>query len=141
MKRIVYTLLIISAIVTLSSCSRTCNNSEISIVNNKSYFSDFLIDGDVVELYCHVEVNNLSGATTPVQIQGDFEEDMLGGLLSDRFLNAYMADDQSESTFLLEPGINSVDLVFRGKYGGSDIKQNRLLPPIMIIPLEDQKAG
>ena len=127
------------------------------LVEEASFFADFVIRDDQVYFLCLLTVHNPSKEAIPVQIKGDFTEDWEGGLLLQRKLFAYQldytassdflsldADTQKQMTaddrrrfFLLWPGNNDFLVVFPGTHGKADVKQNRLLPEISFLPLTD----
>lgn len=102
-----------------------------TLKKDKSWFRDFEIVGDVVNLYCRVCIDNPSNAELLVQLVGDFREDE--GLVTQTLLTACHWDFQTTAYFFLEPGENSFDVVFSAPYGGIPVKHDRLLPPITIL--------
>ncbi len=128
-----------------------------ALVEEESWFSGFVVQDNTVYFLCTLTVRNPTEEAIAVEISGDFSEDFEGGLLLGRELYAFRLDDKVNSDFLsldaetqkqttdddkrrfflLRPGGNCFWVVFPGAHGKTDVKQNRLLPPIRFLPLED----
>ncbi len=137
------------------------------LVEEESFFSDFVIQKgavygaddtelDQVIFFCYLCVQNPSTETLPVSITGDFSADAEGGLITERELQAFFLTKETDleehwkktegtvrmmpmvnDLILLEPGENRFWVTFCAPHGESDSRQNRLLPPIRIAPVED----
>jgi hypothetical protein len=146
---------------------RTAEAAAPFLVEEESFFSDFAIQKgavygaddaelDQVIFFCYLCVQNPGTETLPVMISGDFSDDVEGGLVTERELQAHFLTKEAnleefwnkiEGTvsmmpmdnglILLEPGENRFWVTFYAPHGESDTKQNRLLPPIRIAPMED----
>jgi hypothetical protein len=104
----------------------------VEFVEEGSFFDDFTIKDNQVELWCNICVNNKTKNQQIIRIQGDFFEDWKSGLLKERIIDA-QAPLSGETQFVIPPGESRIHLVFCGTYGEGDIqKQNRLLPQIII---------
>lgn len=137
MKRLMSILLGLVFCLMLSSCADMDNGKGVVLVEKDSFFSDFSIEDNEVKLYCHIVVNNQFGTKKFARFQGDFKNDVRGGLVVDQILTAYDPEDPNISQFVLQPGINSIDIVFVGEHGCSNVKQNRLLPPIYVVLMDE----
>jgi|TergutMp193P3_1026864.scaffolds.fasta_scaffold168558_1 hypothetical protein len=93
---------------------------------NLSWFNDFFIDNNQVNIECIISFMNNTNTIKKVMIFGYFEEDVKGGLLKSDRLSGYYNDD---IIIELVPGENKyLKIIFKGEYGGKNIKQNRNLP-------------
>ena len=151
LRRIIY-LLIIVLCFTLCSCEskqtmdpqiaedtsfHSCEVPDLIIMEDKSFFSDFIIENETVTLYCNVCIQNNTGEPKAVELHGDFTEDFESGLLHAALLRAY--DPQSgDTTFLLSTGENHLRIAFSSLHAGeTNSKQNRLLPKITITEVQN----
>jgi hypothetical protein len=132
-----------------------------TLVEEESFFSDFNVRGDRVYFLCHLCIRNPSDQPRAVRIEGDFSEDVQGGLLAEN-RNLYalrledfgpdslpsmgdeelaaaadLSGDGRSRVFPLQPGDNHFPVLFAGDHGTAEVKQNRLLPPLTICALED----
>lgn len=128
-----------------------------SLVEEESWFSGLVVQDNTVYFLCTLTVRNPTEKAIAVEINGDFSADVEGGLLLGRELYAFrlddkvnsdflsldaatqkqMTDDDKRRFFLLRPGDNCFWVVFPGAHGKTDVKQDRLLPPIRFLPLAD----
>lgn len=131
----------------------------------ESFFSDFKIQGtpflgpeeegeEQVRFLCYLCIVNPTDETLPVTVTGDFSADYDAGLVTERELTArYLGQEaqppdswttpgfvpmteEAAELFLLAPGGNHFWAVFSGPHGKTDVKQDRLLPPIRIETVE-----
>ena len=119
------------ALILLAGCGGARESAALD--RDASFFSDFSIDGEQVVFDCHLVIDNNTDAAVSVRITGDFSADADAGLLKETRLPA-AAKDGGASVFVLQPGKNTIDVVFTGTHGDIDTKLNRLLPGITIEP-------
>lgn len=121
----------------LLCCCQSEQAANLKLVEDKSFFNNFVIKEETVTFYCTVSIQNDTEELKMVELYGDFTEDYESGLIQNARLKAY--DPQSgDRTFLLSPGENQLSIAFSGRYGGeTSQKQNRLLPEITIVELQN----
>ena len=106
-------------------------------IKEESYFDDFVIEDETVTFYCTLSIQNETDETKTVKLHGDFTGDYESGLILEAKLQAF--DPQSgDTTFLLAPGENRIEIAFSCRHGGrTNQKQNRLLPEISITEVQN----
>ena len=108
--------------------------SDITLDKKHSFFSHFELKGDNhVYFYCDLRLVNPDSENRSVQLIGFFVEDAATGLLQERHLLASSSEDVTQKVFELQPGENSLRVVFRGTTAGYSRKQDRLLPEIVVV--------
>lgn len=113
----------------------SCEQNDVRLNEDKSFFSDFKIENDKVYLYCTLFVENLSETERTVILKASFEADVKNGLLKEALtVGCSLAEGVEE--FRLQKGENQIDVVFIGEHAGGDQKHDRRLPDIMIEELE-----
>lgn len=113
-------------------CCRSDQAANLKLVEDKSFFNNFVIKVETVTFYCTVSIQNDTEELKMVELYGDFTEDYESGLIQDARLQAF-EPQSGDTTFLLLPGENQLSIAFSGTYGGeTSQKQNRLLPEITI---------
>lgn len=113
----------------------SCEQNDIRLNEDKSFFSDFKIENDKVYLYCTLFVENSSKTERTVTLKASFEADVKNGLLKEALTVGYSFAEGAEE-FRLQKGENQIDVVFIGEHAGGDQKHDRRLPDIMIEELE-----
>ena len=113
----------------------SCEQNDVRLNEDKSFFSDFKIENDKVYLYCTLFVENLSETERTVILKASFEADVKNGLLKEALTVGYSFAEGAEE-FRLQKGENQIDVVFIGEHAGGDQKHDRRLPDIMIEELE-----
>ncbi len=119
--------------VMLFGCNKDNNTHNFILLDETaSYFSDFEVVGDKVYIYCTIVLTNTTSKECKFRIKGFFEDDVKGHLLLEGELYAY--DKEKETVFSLRANEKKTfEICFSGKFGGREIKNNRLLPEIEII--------
>lgn len=107
--------------------------ADVRIHTDESWLRRFSVKDDTVELRCHLLLENTSTQTVAIRIWGDFSEDVEGGLLKDAKLEAISAADGSSPTLTVAPGKQEYEIIFRGEFGGTAQKKDRLLPALTIL--------
>ena len=113
----------------------SCEQNDVRLNEDKSFFSDFKIENDKVYLYCTLFVENSSKTERTVTLKASFEADVKNGLLKEALTVGYSFAEGAEE-FRLQKGENQIDVVFIGEHAGGDQKHDRRLPDIMIEELE-----
>lgn len=103
-------------------------------IPEKSFLSDYCLEDDRVHFLCHLELYNRSLEHVKVGLTGNFEADKKSGLVQEQYLTA--TGGSGSKSFILPPGRSVLDVEFVGTYGGSDGKQNRLLPEIHVTVID-----
>lgn len=126
-------LICLSMLVALTSCKTTAN---ISVDEENSYFSDYVIEDDKVYIKCHIILTNTYDAEKTVKLSAKLPDDAANVLLKQEIVKA-LNEDGSETAFALPPNsTESYDVVFVGEFAGSKQKQDRHLPEILIDIVE-----
>lgn len=119
----------------LASCGGKTDADTPYLVEEDSFFRDFRIEGDSTVFSCRLVLFNPQDGEKTVEIVGDFLPDAEAGLLLEDTLKAVSPDDNTVSRFVLPPGRTELDVVFIGTHGADDVRQDRLLPEIEIVPV------
>ena len=99
----------------------------IKLTEESSYFNDFTVKNNKVYMNCALVIENISTKGVTVRIKASSPQDVSGGLLKSAGLHGF-SKDLATDTFTLSTGENQITVIFIGEYGGTNIKQNRLLP-------------
>lgn len=120
----------------LYGCCENPSNPPVRIVQESSFFSDFFVNEDSVQINCVLCLNNTTSEPLYVKISGDFTEDVQLGLLQEKTLYAVIPDEEQTSMIYVLPGEQTIEVAFIGTFGGVLQKTNRLLPDlkVLIIP-------
>lgn len=110
------------------------NISKVYIISTESYYSDFSINDQVVEIKCSVVVKNTYDTEKTVKLTAHFPDDV-GVLLKESQLFAKNCLDNSEIFTLPANSKKRIDVVFVGDFAGTNKKHDRLLPKISIIEI------
>lgn len=133
-KRIICSLMILLCL--LLCCCQSGQSEHLRIIEDNSYFNDFVVAKEAVTFYCTVSIQNDTEGLKMVALYGDFAEDYESGLIQESRLQAFNPHS-GDTTFLLFPGENQLNIAFSGTYGGkTNQKQNRLLPEITITEVQ-----
>lgn len=110
----------------------TISEEAVYVDRAKSWFDVFSVDGDVVYITCHITLCNASQDRT-VRLYGVFPDDE-GILLTESVLPGFVTDelDPDDNSFLLASGEHTFTVAFVGTYAGTQVKNDRLLPEILI---------
>ena len=111
---------------------------DIVILEKESYLSDFIVEGDVVQISCVISIENRNDVDKTIRIVGDFKNEINTGLLKERKLQGVFTDENSnEITIASNSTQKNRSVVFYGEYGGVKKMKNRNLPDIEIIELSE----
>jgi len=120
----------------------------LTIIEEKSYYSHYEIEGDEVRIYYHVVIqSHHTQATTDVEfgLSADLREFVLSGLLRAKLEPRYRPEREGEMDVIfyygaepadgsgerlrITPGTETgFDVVFIGKFGGADVPPDGTLP-------------
>jgi len=115
---------VVLIMVLLCGCGST---GQVKLNKEDSWFSDFTVDDGQVYMTCALVIENSTGGEVKVKITASSPEDVDGGLLQSTELTG--KDERlSSDEFTLQEGENTITVVFVGTFGGTEAKQNRLLP-------------
>lgn len=119
----------LSMLALLASCKTTAN---ISVDEENSYFSDYVVEENKVYIKCHIILTNTYDVEKTVKLSAKLPDDAANGLLKQEIVKA-LNEDGSETAFVLPPhSTESYDVVFAGEFAGNKQKQDRRLPEIVI---------
>ena len=108
----------------------SCTAENVILVEDSSSFVDFSVKDENVYIDCYITLKNNTNKQKTVYIKGDFTDDVEGRLLKDAELYVY---DGEKREFVIEPNSETrFDITFVGEFGGTNVKQDRLLPKITI---------
>ena len=113
----------------------------IWIDESRSWLRGFYVADDMVIIKCNIFVENQSNQAERVIMLGTFVADCKGGLLKESQLLGCAEEYPKGIVFLIPPGGAEFNVDFIGTYGGVSEKQNRLIPEIQLIPVQDAIAA
>ena len=133
MKRLIkYSVLLLVAVAVLAQIAYIKSVSRIYVDENTSYFSDFEIEKDKVNVNCHISLANEFREEKKVTLSAFLPEDVKGGLLKEKEMKA-LDENGAERVFNLRANeTTEFDVVFVGDFGGTNQKHDRDLPEIKI---------
>ena len=88
-------ILIIFCLFYKNNLANFVNNSEVKIIENKSFLSDFEVIKNEVHIYCVVSLENNSSETKKIKLVGNFENEVDNGLLISNNLEAHFIEADS----------------------------------------------
>lgn len=101
-------------------------SNPVRIDDKNSFFEDFTVQDDVVNIKCKLFLQNVSGQDKKFYIRAKSPEDV-GVLLSDE--NLMVREMGAEKLFECKAGERiAVDVTFVGQYGGTEQKADREMP-------------
>ena len=116
-------------------CLCSCQQKNVHINKEKSFFSDYKVEDGKVYIYCSLVIENPTEAEINVALQACFSDDVKNGLLQESMVDGYLIDGETK-TFQLKNGENQLDIVFIGLHAGGKQKHDRTLPDIEIIKVK-----
>lgn len=127
-------ILIIFCLFYKNNLANFVNNSEVKIIENKSFLSDFEVIKNEVHIYCVVSLENNSSETKKIKLVGNFENEVDNGLLISNNLEAHFIEaDSNVINIEGTSNINYLKIEFVGECGGGSVMSSRSLPQIDII--------
>ena len=113
-------------------CAGCGIKQSIYIDEEKSYFSDFSVVDDEVQIVYHITICNEYDTEKTVWIKGDFADEVENGLLAEGVLYA-VDSEKSRCAYPFQPHEEkNVYVTFIGTFAGNEHMKDRLLPPISI---------
>lgn len=127
-------ILIIFCLFYKNNLENFVNNSEVKIIENKSFLSDFEVIKNEVHIYCVVSLENNSSETKKIKLVGNFENEVDNGLLISNNLEAHFIEaDSNVINIEGTSNINYLKIEFVGECAGGSVMSSRSLPQIDII--------
>ena len=127
-------ILIIFCLFYKNNLANFVNNSEVKIIENKSFLSDFEVIKNEVHIYCVVSLENNSSETKKIKLVGNFENEVENGLLISNNLEAHFIEaDSNVINIEGTSNINYLKIEFVGECAGGSVMSSRSLPQIDII--------
>ena len=126
------------------------NKLIIILDKENSYFHSFEVKDGKVYMYSEISLENTSNKQVRFKIFANSYEDEKNALLSDKRMEGYewVIDEDSRKAKITNNNIFSLKgkekitglkIVFVGKHGGKNVKQDRNLPDIDIVVDEELK--
>lgn len=136
-KQYIFILIIMSVFIVLCFHKKEEKDTNIIILDEKSYFNDYIVENDTVKINCVITLENKSDIEKTVKIIADFEEEVDLGLLKKANLTAYFLLEKSEELILPPHSTRKyLDVVFTGEYGGKTKMKNRNLPKLEVVEID-----
>ena len=132
--KILYIMLLLIMLFNSSGCNIISQkNAGCFIVESESWFDDFTVRDDKVYIKCEVVLQNTTSDNQRIKMAAICSEDVDAGLLKNEKVYA-VDDNQKERVFVINANSKQTfeDVVFLGEFGGKKIKNNRLLPRIIL---------
>lgn len=127
-------ILIIFCLFYKNNLANFVNDSEVKIIENKSFLSDFGVIENEVHIYCVVSLENNSSETKKIKLVGNFENEVDNGLLISNNLEAHFIEaDSNVINIEGTSNINYLKIEFVGECAGGSVMSSRSLPQIDII--------
>ena len=139
MKRILIMLAAVGILLLMASCGQ--DSARVEICSDGSWLGGLYDHRGPGGLFCTVKIKNTGSEEQKINLYGDFSEDMAGGLLKTGRLIAHPADDPAGTVLSVLPGEHAYEVVFTGEYAGTLVKQDRLLPPLEIVPFTEAETN
>ena len=131
---VIASILIIFCLFYKNNLANFVNNSEVKIIENKSFLSDFEVIKNEVHIYCVVSLENNSSETKKIKLVGNFENEVDNGLLISNNLEAHFIEaDSNVINIEGTSNINYLKIEFVGECAGGSVMSSRSLPQIDII--------
>ena len=131
---VIASILIIFCLFYKNNLANFVNNSEVKIIENKSFLSDFEVIKNEVHIYCVVSLENNSSETKKIKLVGNFENEVENGLLISNNLEAHFIEaDSNVINIEGTSNINYLKIEFVGECAGGSVMSSRSLPQIDII--------
>jgi hypothetical protein len=109
----------------------------LELIKEESSFHEFKVENDKVLIECYLTIKNNTENFYKFRINAIFENDVKMKLLENKILEGCL-DDLETNVFTISPNetIESIKIIFIGKFGGNYRKHDRALPDIYIIVVE-----
>jgi len=126
--------LVIGIMIFAISFERSLSKSqpEVTLIEKDSWFSDFEVVGDKVNIKCYVTLLNTFDEDKKVTLSAVFPDDVKLGLLKEEKLFAKDSKGEKAEYTLLYGFRSGFYVTFVGDFGGVNMKHDRLLPEIEV---------
>lgn len=108
------------------------NKQYVEIDKQESFFSDFSIIKNNVDINCYITIKSTYSKDIKVKLTANMEDDFNSGLLKKAELLGINKANGEKLFQIPAKTTKSFDVVFSGEFGGNDKKINRLLPNIVV---------
>lgn len=117
---------------------QTNPNQPVTIVKDRSFFSEFEVDmtKEKVTIICYLTFENKDNCEHTFNVRADFLEDKENGLLCERTLIGKQVGNETMEFHIREHSTFSCYVQFVGSYGGNNQKKNRELPDKLYITMK-----
>lgn len=127
-------ILIVVCLFYKNNLANIVKNSEVEIIESKSFLSDFEVIGNEVHIYCVVSLKNNSSESKKIKLLGNFENEADNGLLTSGILEAHFIEaDSNVINIEGSSNINYLKIEFVGECAGGSAMSSRSLPQIDIV--------
>lgn len=128
-------LIILMSLVVLIAGFIFINNkaNSLQIVKEKSFFSDFYVEGDKAYIQCEITINNFSSTDKIFKLNAISEDDVKVGLLKTKNLKGYNQELTSDKFTIKKKSTQTFVVVFTGEFAGTYKKYDRKIPEVIII--------
>ena len=135
MKRIflIISIMVVCCLVIFFSTYRLSN---LHIDKKNSFYSDFSIKEDKVYIKCILKVKNSTSHDQRFNINANFPDDVNLGLLKYENLKGYNKKLEDDIFDIKKNSSLTFEVVFIGEFAGNSNKHDRLLPQIIINPIQ-----
>lgn len=119
-------------------CSTVNTGSPVVWINQShSWLRGFYVADDTAKIKCCLSIENQSDHDASIMLVGYFEADHNAGLLKESQLLGCAEEYPKSTIFTVPPGGACFNVDFIGTYGGTPEKQNRLIPEIQLIVVQE----
>ncbi|MDR0319959.1 MAG: hypothetical protein LBI28_00510 [Treponema sp.] len=119
------------------SCLSLPAPSDLELINEKSWLSDFEVIDDKVLIKCRITIKNNTGNDVKYKINAISRDDVDLGLLRNEIIEGYKEDLVTDVFTISANETVEERIIFVGDFAGNYQKHDRLLPKtINIILLE-----
>lgn len=105
----------------------------IHLTKPESYFSDFEVVGQQVNIKCYVTLKNTFNENKTVELAALFPDDVRFGLLQSSTLSGVHLDSLEGRFAVPAKSQKAFEVLFIGNFAGTNRKHDRLLPEIEIV--------
>ena len=109
---------------------------KIYVITSESYYIDYEINNDQVEIQCYITIKNTYNINKTIELSATLPDDKTNGLLKTSLIYAKSSDGTISKFEIESNSTASFEVTFIGDFGGKNIKQDRLLPEIVITEIE-----
>lgn len=115
-------------------------SSNVVIIEEKSFLSDFEIINNEVHIYCIVSLENKSKNSEEVELIGDFKKEVDWGLVKENSLKAHFMKDDTYTVIVdANSTMEYVEVEFIGEFAGNAKMSSRSLPVIEVSNVTNTK--